>query len=128
MSAQDTPASSGRPGPGETTMRSGRRARISSTVQRVVPDDDDVPVERREDLDEVERERVVVVEDEDHGNSPALSTARMSARALFSHSSASDSASESATIPAPACTWSTPFATTAVRIAIATSRFPAKSR
>ena len=64
-----------------------------------------------EELHQVVGERVVVVDDEHvaHGSalpncSWASSTARSNAAALFSVSSYSRAGSESATIPAPACT------------------------
>ena len=49
------------------------------------------------------------------------------ARALFRHSRSSSAATESATIPAPACTLAWPLRHTMVRIAIAVSRLPEKS-
>src|SRR5271166_136278 len=55
-------------------------------------------------LHQVVGKRIVVVQDKDHGSYPALSTARSSALALFMHSWYSLSGSESATMPAPACT------------------------
>jgi len=57
----------------------------------------------------------------------AISTARSTARALFSVSSNSRCGSESATIPAPACKYAfLPFMSR-VRIAMHESRLPAKS-
>ena len=58
----------------------------------------------------------------------AVATADSTARALFNVSVSSASGSESATIPPPACTKATPSRTSAVRMAIAVSAFPAKSR
>ena len=57
-------------------------------------------------LDEVVGERIVVVDDEHHYDSPrcASSSARITARALSRVSSYSAVGFESATMPAPACT------------------------
>ena len=57
----------------------------------------------------------------------AMATARITAAALARHSASSASGTESATMPAPACTWATPLLMTAVRMVIAMSRLPAKS-
>ena len=58
----ETPASSGRPGPGEITMRDGASAAISSSVICVVAAHRDLGAELAEVLREVEGERVVVVD------------------------------------------------------------------
>ena len=59
----------------------------------------------------------------------AMATAASMAAALWAHSSFSESGSESATIPAPACTEARPSGLTVmVRMAMAVSRFPEKSR
>ena len=52
---------------------------------------------------------------------PAMRTARSSARALFSVSSYSSAGRESATTPAPACTYARPSRATTVRMAMAVS-------
>src|SRR5260221_119721 len=57
-----------------------------------------------------------------------ISAARNRARALFSVSCHSSSATESATMPAAACTYSTPSFTTPVRIEMAKSILPLKPR
>src|SRR5206468_4857540 len=56
-------------------------------------------------LDEVVGERVVVVDDDDHARASARSMASIRAPALLTHSRYSRCGTESATIPAPACTW-----------------------
>src|SRR6185503_6446228 len=68
-------------------------------------------------LHQVEGKRIVVVDHKEH----ATSAARNIAIVLCWVSSHSDCGSESATIPAAACTCSLPPFSTAVRIAIATS-------
>src|SRR5690242_970851 len=75
-------------------------------------------------LHQVPGKRVVIVDDENH----AASAARRIARALCWVSCHSARGSESATMPAAACTCSRPFFTTAVRIAIATSMSPLKPK
>ena len=65
------PASSGVPGPGEITMRSGRSASASSTLERVVAHHLHLGAQLAQVLDEVEGERVVVVDEEDHARPPA---------------------------------------------------------
>ncbi len=98
-------------------------------LEAIVARDPDVGVQPAQGLDEVERERVVVVDHEDHANhSRARSIARKSAAALASASAYSFSATESATMPAPACTRQSPPSTTAVRIAMARSQLPAASK
>ena len=59
---------------------------------------------------------------------PAAATAESTARALFRHSMSSAAGSESATIPPPACTYAVRLRIIAVRMAIAVSALPAKSR
>lgn len=58
----------------------------------------------------------------------AVWTARSTAAALLRHSVSSPTGSESATTPAPACTNAVPSRSSAVRMAIAVSESPAKSR
>src|SRR5262245_13170699 len=67
-----------------------------------------------DELDEVVDERVVVVDDQDHQT--GVPDAASTAEAFASVSRSSAAASESKTIPAPACTWSSPADATAVRI------------
>src|SRR4029079_950382 len=119
----------------------GRGRGHGVTVDRVVADDPDRRPGGLERLDEVEREGVVVVDDEDHGtgsivasdgpgrpapaSAPAASSiARRSAAALCSVSSNSRSGTLAATIPAPVWTWAWPPRSTAERIVIAVSRLP----
>ncbi len=58
----------------------------------------------------------------------AIRTARSTAAALLRHSVSSETGSESATTPAPACTYAVPSRSRAVRMAMAVSESPAKSR
>src|SRR5690606_28838696 len=58
----------------------------------------------------------------------ATATARNGAAALFCDSMNSEDGSESATRPAPACTLAVPREMVVVLIAMARSRFPAKSK
>lgn len=58
----------------------------------------------------------------------ASATARNIARRLLMVSSHSSAGTESATIPPPACTWSSPFLITAVRMAMAVSMLPFHAR
>ena len=58
----------------------------------------------------------------------AIATARSGAAALFFDSSCSEAGSESATSPAPACTRARPPTMVVVRMAMARSRSPAKSK
>src|SRR6266850_8411443 len=76
-------------------------------------------------LHQVVRERVVVVDDgEVHHICSAISMALNMAPAFSSVSSNSRSGRESATTPAPACTYAVPSATTTVRSVMAMSRLP----
>src|SRR5205085_261026 len=84
----------------------------------VVSLDDDLGPERPEQVREVVRERVVVVDEQDHAAASDRSIAASSAASLRRHSSCSAAGSESATIPAPAWRWATPPASTIVRIAM----------
>src|SRR5438093_5968624 len=81
-------------------------------------------------LDKVVGEGVVVVDDGEarvaHRISSAISTALNIAPAFSSVSSNSRSGFESATTPAPACTNTSPPATTSVRSVMAMSRLPPK--
>lgn len=58
----------------------------------------------------------------------AVCTARSTAAALLRHSVSSATGSESATTPAPAWTYAVPSRSRAVRMAMAVSESPAKSR
>ena len=62
------PASSGRPGPGEITIRSGLQRRDLVDRDGVVAHDLHVGAELAEVLHEVVGERIVVVDDADHGS------------------------------------------------------------
>ena len=72
-------------------------------VDLVVADDGHLGAELLEEVREVVRERVVVVDEEDHAAPSASSSAASSAASLRRHSSCSAAGSESATMPAPAC-------------------------
>ncbi len=78
-------------------------------------------------LREVERERVVVVDEENHRPSSAMASACSSARALSRVSSYSAAGFESATMPAPAWMRALPSRMVMVRMAMQKSRLPAKS-
>src|SRR5262249_7398105 len=88
-------------------------------VGRVVAPHDDVRAELAEEVREVVRERVVVVDQQDHRCSvSARSTAASTAASLRRHSSCSAAGSESATMPAPAWRCATPSWSTIVRMAM----------
>ena len=93
---------------------------------RVVAEDVDLGAALLEEVDEVPRERVVVVEDQDpHAYSTSASSiAASSAASLARHSRCSASGSESTTTPAPACSRATPPETTIVRSAMHVSIEP----
>src|SRR4030095_16694853 len=86
----------------------------------------DVRAQLREVLHEVVGEGVVVVDHQDarHHSCSAMRSAWTAERALLTHSRCSASGSESATMPAPACTKARPSRITTVRIAIAVSMPP----
>ena len=73
----ETPADVGSPGPGEIDDAAQLAGRVvgqgldPGPVDRVVAHDVDLGPARLERLDEVERERVVVVDDQDHRDSPS---------------------------------------------------------
>ena len=71
MSSRLMPASSGVPGPGEITIRSGRERERVLDAHRVVADHLHLRPQLAEVLVEVEGERVVVVDEEDHARPPA---------------------------------------------------------
>src|SRR5947209_4384767 len=81
----------------------------------------DFHVQGGKHLVQVVRKTVVVVDQQDHEMPPAASNM---ARALFMDSTYSRSGTESATIPAPACTCRTPSFTTPVRMVMAVSMLP----
>src|SRR5688500_8147993 len=100
--------------------------------------DDRLAAEALDQLDEVVGERVVVVDDEDHGAPCGIgsvragagggATAGRSAAAFAFVSRSSNAGSLSATIPAPLCTEATPSFTTTVLIVMQKSRSPANVR
>ena len=126
----ETPAVSGRPGPGEITMRAGASRSISSTRHRVVAHDLHLGAELAEPVRQIPGERIVVVDEQQHAQMPrfAISSAWISARALSRVSSYSAAGCESATMPAPAWISAWPSRMVMVRIAMQKSRLPAKSR
>src|SRR5262245_2066312 len=94
-------------------------------ADRVVAHDLQRRTQLAEVLDEVVREGVVVVDDEDHRSVPAARrSARIMPRALEHVSSHSVFGSESATMPAPTCTEARRPWQTTVRIVMQESRFP----
>src|SRR5689334_3680547 len=90
--------------------------------------DDGGPAEALDQLDKVVRERVVVIDDEDHAFASTGATAGNRAAAFARVSRSSVSGSESATTPAPAWMLTSSPATTAVRIVMQKSRSPANVR
>ena len=149
--ATETPASSGSPGPGRDRRsragpRPGRRPaprRPARSIASLRTTRTSAPA-ACERLDEVEREAVVVVDDEDHRpRLPPRGSARPARRARrvrrrrpparspgagrrpCARSPRTPSpAREPATIPAPVWTWAWPSRRTALRIVIAVSRLP----
>jgi len=87
-------------------------------VDRIVAMHHDLGAQLPEEMREVERERVVVVDEENQCRASASSIAISIAASLRRHSSCSAAGSESATIPAPACSSATPSCSTTVRIAM----------
>ena len=113
------PASAGRPGPGEMTRCEGASRAAVLAVDRVVAAHADIGAELSEEMREVVRERVVVVDQQDQRCSrSARSMAASTAASLRRHSSCSAVGLESATIPAPACRCATPSSRTIVLIAM----------
>src|SRR2546423_1646029 len=97
-------------------------------VERIVPLDDDLAAELAKEVCEVVRERVVVVDEQDHRVLASANSIAVSSAASFRrHSSCSAAGSESATIPAPACSSATPSCRTIVRIAMQVSSVPSGS-
>ena len=114
------PASFGVQGPGEMTIASGSIATTSSTVILSLRRTASFAPSSPRIMDEVVGEAVVVIDDED-GHGPTLTAPcrrrgepyRLFGRAekgarLATHSSCSFSGTESATMPAPACTYILP--------------------
>ena len=99
------------------------RCKGGDFVQRhlVAPADDGFLTQLAHVACEVVDERVVVVEDENHGR---VASASIMARALSSVSRYSCSGSESATMPPPALKYTRPSRTTAVRMAMLVSSSP----
>ena len=130
------PAWSGVPGPGEITRWVGAQRLDARHVDRVVAADLHLGPQLAEVLDQVVGEAVVVVDHDDPWHrrpyqslsAAATSMARKSAAALFWVSSYSAAGTESATIPAPACTWAIPSWQTTVRIVMQVSRLPSQPR
>src|SRR3989442_5194112 len=120
-----------RPGP-DRDVRGPQRLDLDDR-NLVVSENPDRDTQLLQVLHQVVREGIVVVDHRDHAASATLSVDASSAalrmaRALCWVSSHSECGSESATMPAAACTCSLPSFTTAVRIAIATSMSPLKPR
>ena len=142
MAEADPEGRDGRPEPPDQLHRDARILRASGAGRddepvgcerlrllhrdRVVAEDLDLGAELLEQMDEVPRERVVVVEHQDlHAYSLSASSIAASSAASFArHSRCSAAGSESATIPAPACSRATPSATTIVRSAMQVSIVP----
>src|ERR671935_1150893 len=93
-------------------------------VDRVVSVHDDLGAELAEQVREVERERVVVVDQQDQSRASASWIACSSAASLRRHSWCSAGGSESATMPAPAWSSASPSWSTIVRIAMPVSSVP----
>ena len=112
------PAGSG----GDDEMRR-REARGGLRVDCVVASYNHFSAKLAEQIGEVVRERVVVVDEEDQRCSDsARSIAASTAASLRRHSSCSAAGSESATMPAPACRCATPSRSTIDLIAMHVSR------
>src|SRR4029077_7007222 len=115
--------------------RSGRdadafRNKLSNVSQArlVIAFHQNVGAQLAENLREVVGERIVIIDQEEfQRNTPfARAIAARTAIALRSVSSRSRTGSESATIPAPACTNALPFFKTTQRSASQLSQFPSK--
>src|SRR5262245_16378791 len=102
-----------------------REPRCALGVERVVSPHGHLRAELAEQVREVVRERVVVVDEEDHRCSDsARSIAASTPASLRRHSSCSAAGSESATIPAPAWRWAMSSRRTIVLIAMHVSSTP----
>src|SRR5207248_1347444 len=99
-----------------------------SRIKRIVAFDQNVRAQLAENLREVVGERIVIIDQEEfqHVIFFARAIAARTAIALRSVSSRSRNGSESATIPAPACTNALPFFKTTERSAMQLSQFPSK--
>ena len=126
MRGTEMPASAGVQGPGLSTTASGFIARDVVHVDRVVAVDLHLGAERLERLHQVEGERIVVVDDEDHrpASSPAMAT--RAARSLCAVSWYSASGVLSWTMPAPAWKRSRFPLRATLRMTIARSMSPSK--
>ena len=132
------PAFSGVHGPGEMTIFSGARSAISSSVISSFRATRHVRAKLAEILVDVVGEAVVVVYQQYHrvlsfppilyAPLSASSMARMTADALWIVSSYSDAGMLSKTMPPPAWAYATPSLTTSVRMVIAVSMLPEKSK
>src|SRR6185295_5076518 len=90
-------------------------------VELVVSDHGHLGAQFLEEVREVVREAVVVVDEQDsllHGDSSASSIAASRAASLFRHSWCSDVGSDSATMPPPAWSIATPSRRTSVLMAM----------
>ena len=119
------PASAGRPGPGEMTRCEGASRSAAVAVDRVVSTHDDLGAELAEQMREVVRERVVVVDSRINAAPPPRGRSPLRRpRACADTPRVRRRASESATIPAPACRCATPSRRTIVLIAMHVSSVP----
>ena len=129
------------PRPGRDDEMRGREALGAARVDRVVAEDRDIGPELLEQVRQVVREAVVVVDQQHaragcvHAPASARSIAVSIARSLLRHSWFSAVGSESATTPAPACRWATPsreddraYADAGVERAAGRERVPHRSR
>src|SRR5690606_30940589 len=114
----------GRAGTGrnDNSLRFERRNITDGNL--VVTDNFNLCLELAKILHQDVSERIIVVDHQNHDASPTISTALKMALALFMVSFHSSAGTESATTPAPACTYNLPSLITAVRIAIAVSILP----
>src|SRR5438876_10633541 len=120
---------------GARPTRAGRNANAfrnqlsnASWTDLIVAFHQNYGAELAENLREIVGERIVIIDQEEfqHVTSFARAIAARTAIALRSVSSRSRNGSESATIPAPACTNALPFFKTTQRSAMQLSQFPSK--
>src|SRR5437773_4909059 len=98
-----------------------------SSADLIVASHQNLGAKLTENLREIVGERIVIINQEQfQGTSFARAIAARTAIALRSVSSRSREGSESATIPAPACTNALPFFKTTERSAMQLSQFPSK--
>src|ERR1051326_2718557 len=117
------------PGPRRDQNSAGFQRDDLLQSERVVPDHPVVAGVKADELDEVVRERIVVVDDQNQREIPsAIRSASTSARALLVVSSYSRAGSESATLPAPACQEIRPVDENLRRNRMHMSIFPEKSK